>query len=507
MKRIIYIGCLLLIPFTLLTSSCEDLMNVKSDEKLSGDDFWSNGNDADVNAFVLSIYAAFRNGTMVNSAYIVNAGDLRCAPVVPYLTGYDYNYITYLADNNLRELMGSYNDWRSQNIIRWKSLYEVIQAANILLEEVGNVPGLTETQIQGYRSEAIFMRNLTYFFLVRVFGDVPYFTDAYNQEPLPRTNMMQVLQNCLADMQAMLDADPQAAYLPWIQPGTRPGIRANRGAALLLMMHINMWMAGFDTKEKDSYYQKVVSLGNELVNNNGGAYYLLSLNRNVDIFRGGTAETFFEIAQNVNANEVFTTYANFSNLVTYKYQGALVRPRLYYTYEFLKRIFPPDVVDNRREAWFDEDIYQADGTPKQITKFWNPDTYGTMGAYTSNAGNQIVLRYTDALLLYAEALTELGGDETKARELVNMVRNRAGAPEVTAAGNELKDAIYWERVRELIGEGQYYFDLVRTGKIHDRTYCYHPITRSNFNAGAWTWPIHADAFVNNTKMTYNVYWQ
>src|SRR5690606_20811813 len=192
--------------------------------------------------------------------------------------------------------------------------------------------------------------NLTYFFLVRVFGDVPYFTNAYNQEPLPRTNMMQVLQNCLADMQAMLDADPQAAYLPWIQSGARPGIRASRGAALLLMMHMNMWMVRFDAGEKDSYYQKVVSLGNELVNNNGGAYYLLSLNRNVDIFRGGTAETFFEIAQNVNANEVFTTYANFSNLVTYKYQGALVRPRLYYTYEFLKRIFPPDVVDNRREA-------------------------------------------------------------------------------------------------------------------------------------------------------------
>src|SRR5690606_5243513 len=152
------------------------------------------------------IYAGFRTASMVNSAFIVNTGDLRCAPVVPYSADYTYRYISYLSTNNLRQLVGEWNDWRSQNIVRWKTFYEVIQSSNILLEEIQNVPGLSEAQVQGYRSEAIFMRNLTYFFLVRTFGDVPYFTNAYNQESLARANMIQVLKNCLADLQTVLDA-------------------------------------------------------------------------------------------------------------------------------------------------------------------------------------------------------------------------------------------------------------------------------------------------------------
>jgi len=487
-------------------SGCEELMEAESDEKLSGDDFWNNGNDADVNAFVLSIYASFRNATMINSAFIVNTGDLRCAPVIPYAEGDATEYIDYLTTNDLTQLMTGQADWASQNIIRWKPFYEVIQSSNILLEEIHTVPGLTEVQIEGYRSEAIFMRSLSYFFLTRVFGDVPYYVNAYNAEPLPRTNMLTVLGNCLEDLQELLEADPEAIYLPWIQPGADAGIRANRGAALTLMIHMNMWMAGFDEGNAASYYQNVVNLGNDLVNNNNGAYYLLDISRSRDIFKGGTAETFFEIAQNINTNEVLLQYANFSNLVTYKYNRLLQYPRIYYQYDFLERIFPPDVTDRRRETWFDEDIYKADGTPKEIIKFLNSDTYGT-GQYTSNAGNQIIFRYADALLLYAEALAELGQNEGKARELLNMVRSRAGAPQVNSSGEELKDAIYWERVRELIGEGHYFFDLARTGKIHDRNYSYHVVTVTDFNAGAWTWPIHSDAFLNNTKMTYNQFWR
>src|SRR5699024_1407441 len=119
------------------------------------------------------------------------------------------------------------------------------------------------------------------------------------------------------------------------------------------------------------------------------------------------------------------------------------------------------------------DIYQMDETPKEMIKFLNPELSGEHP--TSNAGNQIVFRYADAILLYAEALAELGQDENKARELLNIIRDRAGASLRTSSGEDLRDDIYWERVRELQGEGQYFFDLVRTGKLHDPKYCYHVI--------------------------------
>jgi len=118
-----------------------------------------------------------------------------------------------------------------------------------------------------------------------------------------------------------------------------------------------------------------------------------------------------------------------------------------------------------------------------------------------------VFRLADAILLYAEALADLGTNDGKACELLNRIRTRAGASTLSLSGDDLKDAIYWERVRELMGEGHYFYDLVRTGKVCDNNYCYHPITRSEFREGAWTWPISKTAQENNTLITLNNYWE
>ena len=120
--------------------------------------------------------------------------------------------------------------------------------------------------------------------------------------------------------------------------------------------------------------------------------------------------------------------------------------------------------------------------------------------------NQIVFRYADAILLRAEALAELGRD-AQAREIVNVVRERAQADlAVTEVGDELKDFIWWERTRELMGEGHFFYDLVRTRKVVNSKYTMAPINVDAFNRGAWTWPIHPDALNNNPYMTLNTYW-
>jgi hypothetical protein len=152
-------------------------------------------------------------------------------------------------------------------------------------------------------------------------------------------------------------------------------------------------------------------------------------------------------------------------------------------------------------------MYSTADIAREIKKFWNIDTYGSGATLTSNSGNQIVFRYADALLLYAEALAALGTDDAKACELLNRIRRRAHASEIIASGNDLMDAIFWERNRELIGEGHYYYDLVRTGRVYDRSYCMNPMTRTNFNVGAWTWPIHKNALTNNTLMQQNLFWE
>src|SRR5699024_7010118 len=108
-------------------------------------------------------------------------------------------------------------------------------------------------------------------------------------------------------------------------------------------------------------------------------------------------------------------------------------------------------------------------------------------------------------LLGAGALAALG-QTTVAIELLNMVRKRAGANMYIASQGDLKEFIFRERQRELIGEGVEWFDLVRTGKVTDPNETKDYLTPEEFKAGAWTWPISPEARVNNPNIHLNSYW-
>jgi hypothetical protein len=109
----------------------------------------------------------------------------------------------------------------------------------------------------------------------------------------------------------------------------------------------------------------------------------------------------------------------------------------------------------------------------------NPNAWGyegffqrKYGAYGSQTGGPIGelnygtnwrhIRYADVLLMAAEAYFR-SSNETKARQYLNMVRQRAQLPDVTATGNALFGAIVKERQLELAFEGFRYTDLVRWG--------------------------------------------
>lgn len=493
----------------MLFSSC-DMLYTKSEEKLSGSEFWDGASATDVESFANSMYYYLRDANMISAARILFGGDLRCAPIATAnsLSDSKYKYITYLTTNDMNGLRTTYkddNDYRADGNMRWGNMYKVVQAANILINEIGRTK-VSDTEKQQFVDEAVFMRCLTYFMLVRQYGDVPYYTDAYHAESLARTPMNDVLHHINDDLQAILDHDA----LPMTQTGNKKACRASRGAVLALMMHVNMWLAAFDSSNSITYYNKVVDCGKELVDNNGGAYSLVPISQMTGtVFKGASDEGIFELVQNVSygaGGEMFRKECVFSNCVMYKPFSDKRKSEIYYTYDFMTKVYPATEEDDRVTYWFDQYAYDSwVEQPREIKKFENVDTYN--GTVTSDAGNQVVFRLADAILLYAEALADLGTDDAKACELLNRIRTRANASQVNASGSDLKDAIYWERVRELIGEGQYFYDLVRTKKICDGNYCWHTITRSQFNKGAWTWPVSRSALTNNTKMELNTYWE
>lgn len=116
----------------------------------------------------------------------------------------------------------------------------------------------------------------------------------------------------------------------------------------------------------------------------------------------------------------------------------------------------------------------------------------------TNPNNYRAIRYSDVLLMAAEANNRGGISDAKAQQYVSLVRARAFGDEfhnITLTGPALTDAIYQERRVELMGEGHRFFDLVRTGKAAGKIPGFVagknelfpvPLEEIEFSSGNWT---------------------
>lgn len=505
MKKIFILSLFVVL---LTGSGCRKFLEVAPVDQLTGNVMWASKDN--VVAYSLGIYSQIRDLTFKKCNFFPAVGDLRMAPTHMLDAG-SYRYIGDLSNNDLRSVVNPSN-WSAGNpnfleITKWNDWYKIIQSANIMYDEVGRSKGFSDADKQFYQAEAVFQRCFAYFFMVRIYGDVPYVTAAYNILPLARTNMVDVLKNCIADMGAV------EKKLPWTSDD--PGLKANRamrGGALVLMMHMNMWLAGFDQSNKATYYQATIDLANELLTENGGAYELLPIKNFHDIFKGNSKESLFTIPQNPNLGdgESFVRNYTFSKLVLrWPLMQKNNRTLFYYDRKFLDALYPAGVVDQRKDLWFDESIYNTTNQEKlsfMFKKFSNMYTVPNDDSYSYDA--MTVFRLPDVYLLKAEAEAESGKDASANADL-KIVRDRAGVPATTLAGSDLKDAIFYERCKEFMGEGQYFFDLVRTRRILDAKSLFGlaPVSQQAFDKGAWTWPITlTNPGVDGGIVKGNTYW-
>lgn len=505
MKKIVIL--LILSITTFVNNGCKKFLNIDPIDDISGNNFWKS--EGDVEAFTWGIYHQFRTATMSN-LYFPAVGDLRLAPVG---RGANQNrtYSTQLRNNNILKLIDVNDNTNSlyasfYNINRntsWTRFYDIIQSCNMLQFEIDRLKDgiLTESAKKRYKAEASFMRNLIYFFMIRQFGDVPYYTEAYETKALKRENMLSVLEKCVQDMELHKDD------LPWrYTDASIVGIRAMKGSAIALSMHMNMWLAGFSKgSEKTQYYERVEKLGAEIMEGSNNIYQLLPIEQFQKIFLGKTNESLFEITQNLNYGEQFSNPSFWPNQVLRP--PYIVRSEtgvfVYYEKDYMRKLYPEATIDKRKQLWFDpQNIYHG-GSEFVCLKFSNLYNEGTGGAVPNDS--QIIFRYADVILLRAEALAELGRDD-ESKKYLNMVRNRAGLENTNLDGKDLKDEIFWERNRELMGEAHYFFDLVRTKKAVDPNYVTDPINVEDFEKGAWTWPLDKEVLLNNPNMTLNNFW-
>ncbi|SHL58171.1 Starch-binding associating with outer membrane [Chitinophaga jiangningensis] len=503
MKRLL-IGIGMAVLLCTSQSGCKKFLDAESPVKESGASFWKTRDD--VERFTNNLYGEIADILLNNSFFL--AAEFRCGvyrqtakSVATWRTRYYYDYLVY---NDMRSL--NVHDYWNQffhfdDIRKWAPYFKVIQAAGILQDNVMDISTaeLSDADKRRYRAEGVWVRCFLYFIMVRLYGDVPYYNEPYFDKIIGRTKFVDVLNACIADLASVKDD------LPWAYTNTKmKAVRPTRGAALDLMMHMNMWNAGFDEVNKDKYYKATVDLGKELLEQNNGAYRLLTISEFKTLFRGGSEEGLFEFTQNVNYGEVRGLGYQYLNDNVLEHGAGSGYAYVAPVAASMKKMYPLGIADKRRDMWFDVNTMYTNGNLVEFRKF-----AANAGSNIAFDGNLIFFRLSDAILLAAEANAELGSaTEPEAIRLMNLVRARAETPlYVGAGGDMLKDAIFWERAKELMGEGHAYYDLVRTHRVLNSEYCTAPISQSAFLRGAWTWPIDESALDNNPLMTLNEYWR
>ncbi|EDM35580.1 hypothetical protein PBAL39_03524 [Pedobacter sp. BAL39] len=499
-----YMICFLLICSSISEFSCKKFLDVEPLDKLTGNNFYKTKGDVEavINDMARMHFEKLNETQVVGAVGEYRSGEVKYEPTNDL--GTRRQFVEVLGRNEMIDIVTNSARWTFYDfarITRWTRYYQIIQSANILIYNLEQgVEALTAAEIKQYIGEAKFARCLAYYNMVHLFGDVPYYTNAFAIQAIGRENMVSVFNKCIADLKSSMNDMPWTFSDPALK-----GVRASRGSAIALIMNMNMWNAGFDQANASKYWRETADLGGELVRSR--AFRLIPLAEWATVAKGRSDESLFELFRTTNYGDAVSNWAPFADMfLRYPYklpQSSHQVSSAFYKAEYMEKIYPNLLPDGRKEAWF-ESMYANSGEFMVLKYAGN--TFVEGGEENNPDNTFMVFRYAESILLRAEALANLG-EEDEAITMLNLVRARAKAPSYDGSGGQpLKDFIFLERARELFGEGHYYFDLIRTRRILSRSWTSNSLSLDQFNRGGWTWPIDADATRNNPYMVLNTYW-
>lgn len=364
----------------------------------------------------------------------------------------------------------------------WTNGYLGVQRCNFAIQGIEKAGCLSESERAMMLCETKVLRAFYYYTLTCMFGDVPFYLDDVSDfdvmdriAVLPRMSAVATRTACIEDLQQIAPLAPQT------RTSDNEGARLGSAAAWLLIGKMALWNAAKDDKSKaEQWYKTAISALEKLEPIYGKlADYDYSFNAT---FRNkNTPESIMEIQHAYSRGGI--SYV--SNLAAYMepnsssttisqavFDGVQIpelgvdcdlhtsaRPTKYFSQGLQKRI-GPDIrkADNMAWEYNGQEFSSVGSNPWPGPKFWCPDM-----VKSSDGNNYKVFRYADALLMLAECWCELG-DTDKSISYLNLVRNRAGLGDYTFRTRErLVNEIRDERARELFGEFQRKFDLVRWG--------------------------------------------
>lgn len=495
--RNIWIGSLLCL-MAIGGLSCQKMLNVDSTRAVTEENMWKSKNDAWAGSF--ACYALLRAALANENAYWAY-GEMRAGDFTVTKRG----DLEALRRSELTANYTTMDSWRD-----WRRFYAAIAQCNLAIAKLPGIPALDNrysvTEMQLDLAQVRYVRAFIYFYIVRIWGDVPLIRDPSDGTftPVAREGWQKVLDFAAAEAQMAFDK------LPWQYDGKSPespgnyrgqgishwrSILATKGAALTLLAHIAAWKKDYQTAL--NYINRITD--NQTLNNYNfvTTANLVKSEGSPSTFRGRTDENIFQVDLNLDHAEISTT----GQLEDWTLRAPDVPKKeaeIYVSKDSILNIY--NEITDERGALFFADLGSINPMFYKVKQLSAALKNPTLRFFNSAI---VIFRYEELILLRAECKARLG--IASAVDDVNAVRSRRVLPNLanTITGPALLDWILQERRRELIGEGWHWFDLISFNKIP----AYTKLSAEDVRNGAAYWPLSKSALSLNPALTQNNFWK
>lgn len=354
----------------------------------------------------------------------------------------------------------------------WRGCYAGIANCNLALQKLDEFTDLDASLIAGYKAEVKFMRALYYFYLVRIYGDVPKITTV--QAEMGELQVSRAPAKEIYDEIILPDLlEVERSELPFREQTGR----ASMAAVKALLADVYLTYAGFPIQGGASYYAESAKRSLDIITSRkftlSDGYESLRLPA-----QNNKGEFIFQVQFSLDKrhNEAVRIFLpSRSGVSAYDLEYGSLIP----TPEFVESFEKEDKRVEEKQYFFT--TYKghpskfSPGAPElefmdlkghYIYKFF--DQLAIDKTAKSDL-NWTIYRYTDILLMYAEAQVNADGHPNQeSSDIVDQIRGRAGLSAFAKkdADSFLRE-VWNQRYFDLCYENKMWFDILRTRKIRD----------------------------------------
>jgi hypothetical protein len=342
----------------------------------------------------------------------------------------------------------------------WASLYQGILRCNVALKQIPEFTILTAAQKTDFLAEIRTMRAFYYFYLVRMYGDVPLVMEPV--EGLATVNVTRTPVKQIYDEVIIPDLlEAEKAPLAW----RRPNGEVSRGLVKALLADVYLTYGGFPVNAGQTAFAESAKRSKELVDLRTTTFPLFKEYRDMLIpANENTGEFIFQVQFNkIDRNNPLTPVVlpTFAGISRYANEFGGLVPRIEFTNSY-------DLNDKRIG---EKQYYITEYNGKQLGGHYIYKWFDKQAVDndTRSELNFSVYRMPDVMLMYAEASNKAEGTPNQlAIDVVNEIRARAQLAPVGNLGSEAFEKEVWnQRYFELSFEGKIWFDMLRTRRVRN----------------------------------------